>query len=275
MSTDPLATNSLRQMLKMLDVQRQALEQEAGAIASELTAVNPANPTAAPVGIDTPLVDAEGYPRGDVDIYRARSLHSRLAVVKTDHQNLMKNIEGKLRQLALLQDPNNFVAEKKEEDARMAPKPKPKFDPKSGKWVVKNWDGSIAGSGKDEGARRLFDALLASNLPGVASNNTSPPAAVPTIHRANATMLTPLARVESVAPASPAFVAGLQPNDVIFAFGPACTMSDISDLVKTAAVNTEGIELRVRRADMEKLLVLNPRPWNCRGFLGCHILPID
>ena len=35
--------------------------------------------------------------------------------------------------------------DEEEKKARLAPKPKPKFDPKSGKWVVKSWDGSVAG----------------------------------------------------------------------------------------------------------------------------------
>ena len=37
------------------------------------------------------------------------------------------------------------AAEEEEKRLRQAPKLKPKLDPKTGKWVVKSWDGLVAG----------------------------------------------------------------------------------------------------------------------------------
>ena len=54
-----------KQSLNALNAQRQALEHEAAAITSELTDSSSGKP---PMGIDTPLVDAEGYPRADIDL---------------------------------------------------------------------------------------------------------------------------------------------------------------------------------------------------------------
>ena len=121
------ARSGARRALKALDVQRQSLEQESAAIVAELTAVNPENPSAPPMGVDTPLTDPEGYPRGDVDVYRARTLRNRLAEVRTDHRALMRRIEAQLHQMALLQSAGKSAKEAKEAEARALEKPKPKY----------------------------------------------------------------------------------------------------------------------------------------------------
>jgi hypothetical protein len=60
------------------------MENEADAIYLELT--SPPGEGVEPMGVDTPLVDPEGYPRGDIDVYRARTLRSRFRVLQTDHK---------------------------------------------------------------------------------------------------------------------------------------------------------------------------------------------
>lgn len=288
-STNDESIAIMRQSIKALNMQREALEQEAAAIVSELTEVNPSNPTVPSMGIDTPLVDSEGFPRNDIDVYRARMLRGRFAEIKTDHKKFMLEIEVLLKQLALLQKPGQAESEKKEQNARMQVKPKPKFDPVTGKWVVRNWDGTIAGAGK-ESQGRSFDNLnpkirpeavsLAAevdrNLEIESSAATSSSAEVPVVYRA-AESTTPLARVESVAPTSPAAAAGLLVNDIVLAFGSIVTdMHEIMNLVRTAAANSAFIELRIQRGPTmtPTLLQLQPRPWNGRGLLGCHIVPV-
>ena len=59
--------------------------------------------------------------------------------------------------ISCLQNPNKEQEEKEELAKRVAPKPKPKYDPKSGKWVVMNWDGSVAGV--ENGDNRSFENL--------------------------------------------------------------------------------------------------------------------
>jgi hypothetical protein len=88
----------LRKSLASLDVQRKSMEQEADAIYLELT--TPPSEGVEPMGVDTPMIDQEGYPRGDIDVYRARSLRQRFRVLQTDHKALARNIEGMLLQLA-------------------------------------------------------------------------------------------------------------------------------------------------------------------------------
>jgi 26S proteasome non-ATPase regulatory subunit 9 len=88
----------LRKSLASLDVQRKSMEQEADVIYLELT--TPPSEGVEPMGVDTPMIDQEGYPRGDIDVYRARSLRQRFRVLQTDHKALARNIEGMLLQLA-------------------------------------------------------------------------------------------------------------------------------------------------------------------------------
>jgi len=47
-------------------------------------------------GVKGKLVDAEGFPRADVDIHAVRIHRNRLAHLQTDHQAAMKEIEQAL-----------------------------------------------------------------------------------------------------------------------------------------------------------------------------------
>ncbi|KAF1773533.1 PDZ domain [Phytophthora cactorum] len=68
---------------------KQVIEAEIEAVVAELTSGN--NP-----GLNGPLVDAEGFPRADIDVYRVRQLRHTLALKQTDHQTTMKKIEALL-----------------------------------------------------------------------------------------------------------------------------------------------------------------------------------
>lgn len=89
-----------KKALAALDVKRKALEMEADAIHAELTLEGSEGQP--PMGVDTPLVDQDGYPRGDIDVYRARTLRGRLKTIQTDHKAIMKDIEKGLARLAAL-----------------------------------------------------------------------------------------------------------------------------------------------------------------------------
>ncbi|RQM15883.1 hypothetical protein DD237_005538 [Peronospora effusa] len=71
---------------------KQALEEEIEAIATELTSEK--NP-----GLHGSLVDAEGFPRADIDVYRIRQLRHSMARKQTDHHLIMKKIEELLPQV--------------------------------------------------------------------------------------------------------------------------------------------------------------------------------
>lgn len=267
------------------------------------------------------MVDAEGYPRADIDIYRARTLRKRFKEIQTDHKILEKQIEVGLVQIAALlkssssseeQDTstNNATVTSRETEeekkARLAPKPKPKFDSKTGKWVVKSWDGSVAGV--ENGESRSFEdlsapstATLASTLAGQSGTKSI---GGTTVERNNNSIIrqqqprqnhvsfldeqstTPFAIIDEVSPNSPAYEAGIKEHDVLIRFGSVNSTNHrdfraIAELLPLAASENKTILVAVRRKTKEfggvveltktEVLELRPRVWGGRGLLGCHI----
>lgn len=83
---------TLRKELDSLLAQRTAYEIEADAIHSELTSPGPNGEP--PAGIKDSLIDADGFPRGDIDIYNIRQKRHRLSEINYDYKQLMKRIES-------------------------------------------------------------------------------------------------------------------------------------------------------------------------------------
>ena len=126
----------LRLVLETLTKQKEQLEAEADAIFSELTSRGKVSHTACatfslslrsllklsllcsspfavttgpngepPAGIKDRLIDAEGYPRGDVDIVNIKNKRRRLAEINTDFKVIMKQIEKHMLDLHALLPP--------------------------------------------------------------------------------------------------------------------------------------------------------------------------
>lgn len=70
--------------------QKQTIEEEIDAVVGELTS------GANPPGVKGSLIDAEGFPRADIDVYRVRQQRHRLACLQTDHKAVMATIENLL-----------------------------------------------------------------------------------------------------------------------------------------------------------------------------------
>nr|XP_020658394.1 26S proteasome non-ATPase regulatory subunit 9 isoform X2 [Pogona vitticeps] len=51
------------------------------------------------VGMNEPLVDVEGYPRADVDLYQVRTARHNIVCLQNDHKALMRQVEEALHQL--------------------------------------------------------------------------------------------------------------------------------------------------------------------------------
>jgi len=174
-----------------------------------------------------------------------------------------------------------------------------------------NWDGTV--SGIPGGENRLFEEIdrQMSGLTGdddvsslgssvinstrsttTADHEPQPPSM--TVQDSNGDPKQPFARVDAVAKDSPAQSAGIKEEDLIVTFGPLHAdnhdhLKVIAELVTEAAAEQKNIDIcilrRVQRSDNNDTttnnqdkwetvhLTINPRPWNGRGFLGCHIVP--
>ncbi|KAL1664221.1 hypothetical protein GGF50DRAFT_101993 [Schizophyllum commune] len=152
----------------------------------------------------SPLVDADGFPRDDMDIYAVRGARVRIIELRNDLDDLMNKI-GKA--LEGVYDP-----------ALIAPKP-------------------------SEDDLRTF------------------------------------AKVNAVAPGSPAADAGLQKDDLIVKFGHLThksltggSLQPIAELVN--ANENRHVVIKLLRSGETIFANLYPRQgWGGRGMLGCHIVP--
>merc|ERR1712050_560084 len=72
------------------------LEQERDGLENEIKGLHEYLTADGMPGIRGPLVDEEGFPRADLDIYAIRKARNRLACAQTDHQEVMKKIEAAL-----------------------------------------------------------------------------------------------------------------------------------------------------------------------------------
>ena len=223
-------------------VQRDNLEAEADAIGSELTSPGPNGER--PAGIKDALVDAEGFPRSDVDIFRVRELRNRLACINTDHKAVMKEIEAEMLRLH-----ESLLAKSDNENQ------KPEDSGSSSSISSSISSSSISSGGKD-GSTIATTSVLAAYA-----------------------SLSPIGIISELADNSPAKQANLMDNDHVLAFGPitidthgnvTTAMSAIASTVK----ENEPITLVIDRNGKLLQLDIVPKKWEGRGLLGCRLARI-
>lgn len=264
--------------IHLLDKRRRNLEEESSAITDELTnSVDGKKP----MGVTTPLVDEEGFPRADIDVYRARYLRKRLNEIRYDHSNIMKKIEGNLLSNIQLNNDADEI------EKRRRRKPKPKFDPETGKFVVRNWDGSIAGV--TNGHLRSFDGIGADNddekkIEDTAARTTDLHNGQEQKENDDVDDKPPFANIVDVSPyPSPAAEAGLMKNDAIITFGTIDysnhrNLRGLGEIVSNAHLGGGSVALRISRSingsQRRISLKLKPRQWSGRGLVGCTFSPL-
>eukprot|EP00922_Rhytidocystis_sp_ex-Travisia-forbesii_P034159 GHVS01050756.1.p1 GENE.GHVS01050756.1~~GHVS01050756.1.p1 ORF type:complete len:144 (+),score=66.35 GHVS01050756.1:24-434(+) len=78
--------SSPRCSLLSLSTRRDAIESEMASLSSFLC--QPNYP-----GLTEPLVDKQGFPRADIDVYSVRMARHRLSCLKTDYERIMEDIK--------------------------------------------------------------------------------------------------------------------------------------------------------------------------------------
>lgn len=236
---------SLRERMNRLLAQREALEIEAEAITSELTSPGPNGEP--PAGIKDPLIDAEGFPRSDIDLLNVRAKRHRLACIQTDYKVLMKELESVVHALHQLPAPAAAAAA-----ATSA---------------------TISNTAATSGAR----AAEASGARGEGVDESKEEARSPTAE-SNVEPLLPFAIIDEVSEGSPAAEAGLRVGDRLLQFGDV-TKANSDQLRAIPGVVRQHlggeIPVVVRRGEFVENLTLRPRSWGGQGLIGCHLMPIS
>lgn len=257
--------NPLRQLIK----EREALEIEAEGIRSFVSLHTPRsmpripptphNPTlpmihppttsqllapgpngAPPPGLrGTSLVDDEGFPRADIDVYDVRSKRHRLACIDTDYELLMKRIEELVKRI--------------HEEARAAASVRPP---------------SVATSTTQPSTAAAPAAVV-----GMEVEKEGAAAAA----EAEAAGLAPFALIDQVFQQSPAAEAGVKEGDLLLKFGSVDHGNHDGFRAVVGVVNDSvgrAVRVLVRRKEGAVALMLTPHTWSGRGLLGCHLSPL-
>ncbi|KAF9029816.1 hypothetical protein BDZ89DRAFT_1014165 [Hymenopellis radicata] len=187
--------DSPREQIRALTAEKESIESQLEAQISILKANN--------ATMQSPLVDPDGFPRADIDIYAVRGARVRVIELRNDLGGVMSKIGTALERV---------------------------YDPA----VVAQMEGPPS----EEGEQR------------------------------------PFAKVNGVAPGSPAAEAGLQREDLIVKFGSVVQGSLLQSVAELVGANeNRSITIKVLREDKVVFLTLVPKKWGGRGMLGCHIVP--
>lgn len=221
------------QILKFMD-QRDNIEREIQELSLILELNN--------VGMNDPLVDSNGFPRNDIDVYRVRHARHRIICLQNDHKGVMKQIEQGLHIL----------------HARV------RGAGPAGPSQVPRTQASAEG----------FTVFISPDAAGSGHRSANCVTAV------DSPKLTPFVKVNFVSAGSPAEECGIKVEDEIVEFGSVNSsnfkdLNQIGEIVKHS-VNSQ-ITVRIHRAPEKALLTvsLTPKTWSGRGLLGCNIVPIE
>lgn len=233
---------SARQKALDLVKKRDALEAEMDSLIELLNSNN--GP-----GLTGNLIDAEGFPRSDIDIHAVRTQRHRFARLKTDHKLLSEEIEKNLH-IAL--------APPSESNSAAPTPPAPDSSPPP-----------------HVSATRI--------QPPDATPPTSNGVPSAPSQRAPTTRRPPFALVDIVSPESPAHTAGLKVGDRIVAIGavslrafptPRETMAALPGLLNQHV--NQSLDVIVEREGGQVVtLALVPKRWSGTGVLGCHVVPLE
>ena len=256
-STPPItAASDSMQHLKRLIQKRGELEAQIEALSS----------TGSTAHLGEPLVDADGFPRADVDVHGARMARQSLAQLQTDHMAAMKEIETAMYALHAEAKRNKQTAQQGASPATAASSTtRPATDRIQ----------SVPAQQEQKQARQ--PSIVASSTASAASVSS---ASVARSTASTATALSPLDAfflVDQVFEDSPAQSAGLRIGDRVLQFGSVVRSTNSKEAMRGVVANSVGRGVRVvvyRVGEGMVTLQLIPQRWNGQGLLGCHLADI-
>lgn len=201
------------------------------------------------VGISGKLVDSEGFPRSDVDIYAIRRARNRIAILNTDYSNVMKEIEEKL-----------FDIHSKEKI--YVPVEKTEKDSGSGALLEEQGypfgfiDSVLEGSPAFQCGIRMGDIVLGFGDLKSESELSSQEESKHLITQLSSIVLKNLDKVIKVT----VLRSNNRPSEDL--------MSELSSYINKSDLSYKHLNLEEFE---KKTLDLVPRKWDGPGYLGCHI----
>ena len=230
---------------------RARLVEEYLATVSELDATKGADGTV--IGLTTPLVDRDGFPRGDVDLVRVRELRHRAAELRNDIKDAERRVnDAMLAVHAAVRDMDPGERKKLERATR---------DAERRGVGLASGTGSGAGSGAGSGSGSSSGSRSA------ASTSTS-------------SAMRPFAVVRDVADGGPAHAAGLRAGALVVRFGDVTwdATRAAGGLGPVASQVRRGVPVRVDVLDSihdpdPRTLEIVPDAWAGNGLLGCFLVP--
>jgi 26S proteasome non-ATPase regulatory subunit 9 len=206
------------------------------------------------------LVDKDGFPVADLDIYTERHTRHDIVCLRNDHAALMKKIETGLHQL----------------HAQSRPVPSTTTAAAAPALASSSSSSSSSGEGEGEGEglnQRPFAEYNPDFKRAAASSSSSFSG-----EKINAYAFKPIYEVDEVSASSPAAGAGVQVGDLILAFG-GVNFSNVSPASMRDEVGGnvgQALKVIVRRKmgpiEATLTLSLTPQRWAGQGLLGMHIV---
>ncbi|MQL90275.1 hypothetical protein Taro_022867 [Colocasia esculenta] len=222
-----VAANLKAETIALMD-QRASVEAQMNAIIARLC--QPGGP-----GITGNLLDAEGFPRADIDVPAVRSDRGRLAELRNDYKDITNKIDQNLQVLHSAKLGQSGSTPPRDSDVKQA-------------------------------STNSFHACTD------AVTSTSTPAASISVMDEDPHVGAPFAMVDEITEESPAAEDGLQLGDLIVKFGSVVIGGELLPRLASEAQLNNGkpVSVTVIRQGSPMSLIVTPRQWHGRGLLGCH-----
>jgi len=244
---------SPRDKLKALEKQRSSLESQIKDLLEDIPAEF-RDTTKKPK-----YVDAEGFPRSDIDIWSIAEVRKKVVMLQNDHIALMKQIEGLLLEAFKSNDNHNPQDEQANDDNKVEQKTQETAKAASNQIV-------------DEKEKQDIIASMKAFISN-ASMETSE-----TNERQSDDLqaLQPFYVIDKIFDHSPSYTAGLKCGDLIVQFGSMTHSNQSAKLMQEIVKQSINKQIPVivrRNPEGIVALTLTPQQWDGKGLLGCHLTP--